>query len=277
MIEFGLVNFLWISIPEEFLILLITMLVIGYKAILNFKDRKNLLKIIFTVTITALFSGTIHNFNLDELLISIIQVVFFIFIYVEVYKIEVFKIAISFLITMIVFLLMDAFSIIIMNIITGLTYFELKPNTLMFVLFCLPGRLIEIVLSFVLYKSKVVILNLDPIKIYIKNVLKRITIIYIIISIMFITVSNILLLFIFGFNSKNLGDFSYQIISSLLAIVLLALTIVYVHKESEKAAKESEERKYNLDWFEHLINKHGSDMISLRNEIKRIKENGYYE
>ncbi len=153
MSEVSLVNTILISFPEELLIMLMTLLAIGRRDLVKVTNLLNLWRLVNVTIITAIFSVILNKYFSFLLIVNIIKSTFFIFTYFIIFRIEVHKIIRGFFIAVIFTLIFEVLGSQIMTIITQINYNDLSPHSMMYVVFTIPGRLLQILTAFILYKA----------------------------------------------------------------------------------------------------------------------------
>ncbi|MCK4261087.1 MAG: hypothetical protein KAX49_19075 [Halanaerobiales bacterium] len=152
----SIINFaLFVSIPEETLLLIMTLLIMGKGEHLNLKNKSNVIKMLSAITLTILFSVIQYNFLEQYEFMMMVQVVFFIIVYWLVYKMNFFEVFLGFLLALIIFIVLgEILGTLILELLTGINNVMLQEysNKSIYIAMLLPRRVLQIIVSIVLYK-----------------------------------------------------------------------------------------------------------------------------
>ncbi len=274
MIKFGLVNFLGISIPEEFFLLLMVMLTIGYKEILNFRNRQNLIKIVAATLLTALFTNLTHVLLEQIPQMVILQIVFFLITYSIIFKKAWYGVLIGHLIAIIGFLFMDFGSFLFVSYLKGMDYnrlIDIYFNTPNMILYTLPSRFLQFIACIGLYKMPFPLVRCDKIRIFTLSIIKKLTSANLALFCASIITTDRLQFFIREFKILNFNDFIYMVVILLAVVGFYIFGLMYAVKTSKKINLENMNINHNIEWFESLLDKHGSDIMAIREELKNSR------
>jgi len=145
---------LFVSFPEELLIVLITLSVAGYRDVIDFKDKNNLAKLLGSTSLMVI-SSVAGRFLLPSVTLnSIIQAIIFYLIIVVIYKYNPFSCLAGFMLSLTLLVVSEAIFLSLSLTFFKLTPFQAYSNTLFAVLFSLPDRIIQIAALIVICKKK---------------------------------------------------------------------------------------------------------------------------
>ncbi len=274
MIKFGLVNFFGLSVPEEYLLLILTMLVIGFKDILNFKNKENLVKVIFVTLMTALFTSIGHNYFDQIAFLGIIQIIFFVFIYSIVFKKEWYGIVLSFLIVTFIYLIFDFAGIILVASFMKINYMDIiekYSNTPKFILITLPSRLFLIITCFIVYKLPFTIINSCKIEDFTKNTIKKISLPNIKMFVILILIVDKIQMLLQNFNPQNVKSMIYLYIGLILTSGLFVMSFIDVKKTNDEINRHTKDKKHILNTVINILEESKDNTIAIEH-IKEIQK-----
>mgnify|MGYP001256883941 CR=1 FL=1 len=146
----AIIDFLVISVPEQFLMAMFVWVLLG-------RDVRENLKKISTVGISAaIICRVIYEVFIGEVfLASILQVVVFGLLIYFVYKLDVFESLVCCLITFVVFITIQSTCVILFRNISGFSEENFYNNTIVRIALIVPELLIVSVIMFVLHKRDI--------------------------------------------------------------------------------------------------------------------------
>jgi lysylphosphatidylglycerol synthetase-like protein (DUF2156 family) len=248
------------AIPEHMLYVLITACLIGRKDILDFRNKANLLKlslVVFTniaITILCKFSGIPYVNNI------LIQSVFFILIYSLILKFKWYKASLGLLINLLVYGIIEFVNFQIVNSLTGITLEQIYQNDTYRLVVFLPGRLVQVLMAYGLYKWSVILLDWGNFKRLTKTIKKKITLINLMVLVALVLV--LVTVRTFAFKDTNILTSSHiYILIALIGVLCLMCTIlVYTtHKFAQSIKTEKDNNVIDLLYIRSLIERHHNE------------------
>ncbi|HEY9061640.1 MAG TPA: hypothetical protein VIO64_14195 [Pseudobacteroides sp.] len=246
--QFSLINFLTMSIPEEFLLSFFVWTILGKKDTVKFRY------VIFTTLITAMaFISVQFLTNWDLSLSAVLNLAIFAVIIFFTYKLSIFESVISALLSMVIYILIQSVTINIgMLILNKSNGMDIVPYEIRILLF-IPVFIIHCLISLILFKNNIKILNFKKKKSSIYY-LSRIRFIVLQLTFTFLI---IFLNFRLYWNNKNLFSSSNDKILIIMNLVLIVFFTVLILISVFKLGKDiqlEEEQKRSFDGREFLQN-----------------------
>jgi hypothetical protein len=166
-------NLILISMPEEFFIILMSALIVGRRDIANLKDGKNLIRVLITTVLTAVSIVLLRQILGQQMeVILILQHVIFIALFVVILRMTLLEAIVGLLINLVFYIIIELVDIAIMQIITSVPYKALKSTDLLFIVFTIPERVIQVALAYTLHKLPFALVKLPKHPLMLKKLLK---------------------------------------------------------------------------------------------------------
>lgn len=266
--KLSVISFFSVSVPEEFLFILITAFLIGRKDIL--KTRAGLVGVIIATLLTALCTVVLRRYSADMLTNIIGQTVLFVLIYVFILRMGKVEAFLGFSATLLYQFIIEIINVMIMAALTRVAFTEIYQNDMIRFLQSLPVRLLQLVAVIVLAKLPFTVLNFKVIKLTIKV---RFTYLFIGLGAV-LGIINITLVI----KKDMLGTGIYQSIhnpflwGNLLLTGTIILAIIGLIKDIQH---EKREQVIKLLWVKDLLVECGGDIMKVNEKLdEKIKHLG---
>lgn len=155
--KMGILYVLFISIPEEALLLILTLLFLGKREYLDLKIKSNAIKMLVAIVLTTLFSVLLHNYIEKYGFMLFVRILFFVIVYCLVYKANFYKVLKGFIMALLIFILGEFFGSKIIELIAGINQQILEKQyigSITYILLTIPRRVLQIIAVVVLYKKE---------------------------------------------------------------------------------------------------------------------------
>jgi len=271
--QFSWLDFLLVSIPEQFLMALMVWAILGKKE--SIKIYKT---IICGLILACSFEGIYLLTNQNVVLLTLAQVITFILVVYFIYDLNYIEAIIGTLLTTLIFMLVQATIINVGYVITGIKYTELSTGNIQKILFVIPEYILVCPLSFILYIKNIKLLNFKKKKMD-RVSIKKVR--YLVLQLTFIFLLLLINYRVFLYN-LNKFDKSLIIMSFLIVIVFTILVVQSAFKVGESIQKEEELKRkidgieiiQNIDYLNTLIDKEEYDEVktilkSFKNDVDK--------
>lgn len=243
-----LFNFITMSIPEEFLMVFFTLIILGKK-----DDIKLSIVFLTSIVTAAVFLGTQCLLYPDVVIVAVINLIAFALIMYFIFKLNLVEAIVGVLLTQVVSLIIQSTVLNICFLITDFNIDDLSENSIIKLAFSWPAFVIFGVVAIVLYKYNIKVLNFKKNNTSVHDINK---VRYVVLQLSF---TFLILIFNFKlyFFNKNLFVSSYDkllISINLCLVVLFTVLVVRSAFIMGKSIQEEEERKRKFDGREIIQN-----------------------
>lgn len=243
--KMSITSILLVSFPEAILIVISTLTIAGYKDILNFKEKKNFLKlflcslimIIFSVVCRAILPLATLNFILMAALYPII-------IY-SIYHYRVAPTILGVIVSLVVLMLGEAVSITTLLKTIGLSLESVYLSNILRVLFSLPTRLFQLITIIIMCKLRNI--NLSFIRLSLNEWFQIILFSFVILSSMFSIES--------GFKNidRDINTITKLIVNIFIAIIFSFWMILNIFRVKKRSKINEKINTFELKRIKNLL------------------------
>lgn len=260
--NWGIITFIFNSVPEEFLFILSTFFLVGRKKI----DKNDLIKILVTTLITAAVTILVRKFSSVLPIISLIQIFVFIASYKVILKLKWLEASLGFLVTIVLYSMMEYLNLIIMQSVFGITLADTYIKEYILVLITIPQRIIQALSVFVLYKIPITLINVNGIQKVTKQLVGKITVLSLYLVIVFIFAIINLKHYLLDMTIDEIRADMSNIVMNIVLVLMIGVMSLYLARKSVNSInKEINRRDIILVWVKKLVETHKNDI----NEITR--------
>jgi hypothetical protein len=156
---------LFVSFPEELLIVIITSAAAGYKEVFNFKSINNVLKLLVSTSLMVLCS-IIVQFLIPSFTIGfMVQSVIFFTIIISVFRYNAVSCILGFLLSSAVIIISEALFASMIIKLMNISELDVRSNSIYLFLFSIPDRLMQILTMIVIAKVRKISLRITKLSI----------------------------------------------------------------------------------------------------------------
>ena len=151
----GLGHILFVTIPEETLLLIFTLLVMRKKEYLNLRNTSNVLKMLSAVILTTLFSVLLNNYIEQYDFMMFVRVLYFVLVYWLIYKTQFLKVLLGFVLALFMYIMGEYLGTKLLELFTGITNQMLVQeysHASIYPVLLIPRRILQIIVAVLLYK-----------------------------------------------------------------------------------------------------------------------------
>lgn len=264
----AILAFFLVSMPEEFLMCLGTALLAGKRYVADFTDRKMQVNVWIITFFTALSTILLRFVPVGDLFRTLIQIIIFVALYTWLLRIRWYEVAISFMIYLIGFIVLEYVDSTIMTAVTGLTLDICLKNALLLLLYSLPFRIVQALFAYILDKKWISL----PIQKVIKFVSKAYKRLFIVLGCFLFTVIFIFmneLYFIFDEPPVHMSaNLVFRLVFNLFYCTVVAVTVISLVIQLSR--KEDEKRQDNIasfNYFKGLLHEYNGDIIKITKKL----------
>jgi len=261
-----------VSLPEEFLFVIITCLIIGKRDF--FKDKGNTFRTILASVVTTIAVVVIKRYSPYFLVnVTFLQLLCFIVAYTFILKIQWHKATLGILLMLTSYAIVELVDAAILFRATGVTMDQCLANDLYRIVYSLPARMLQGVIVLILYKLPFTLIDYGVIERFTKGIAKRITVMIGSVAIALIAATITVKHFIFASSSTkaSLIDLSYVVFA---IIALLVVLVVVILKFSEDIKKQRDENLFLLLWMVTLCETYPGDTVKIKEIVKKTIGDG---
>lgn len=224
--KMSLLSILLVSVPEEFLIVLMLCLLVGRRDIINFRQKSNIYRVIIATVLTVAWADFIRAHIENVLFIFTSNMVVATIVYVLVLRIKWYKASLGVLVIFVIHLVIESIAAIGMLAISGVTLEQMYSNDIMRIIFTLPIRLMQVAIVVLLYNLKKTMISFNWFEKFPNKMAKKIALIHIYLFIAFIQISVTFKHYLFNFDTPNYVDKPFFWINMLLIITMSILVVL---------------------------------------------------
>jgi len=166
MAQSSIVNILTISFPEEIIITILGLLAIGKFELV--RNKRNWHKILITALLLSVISFFVRKAISTEIENLLISFIFFTLLYIFVLRLTVYESIMASLLALIILAIIQTPCIMILSSIIRISLEDVAKSNLMFFLFFIPERIVELLLICLSLKYEIKIMDFEK-KSYIKK------------------------------------------------------------------------------------------------------------
>lgn len=166
MAQSSIVNILTISFPEEIIITILGLLAIGKFELV--RNKRNWHKILITALLLSVISFFVRKAISTEIENLLISFIFFTLLYIFVLRLTVYESIMASLLALIILAIIQTPCIMILSSIIRISLEDVAKSNLMFFLFFIPERIVELLLICLSLKYEIRIMDFEK-KSYIKK------------------------------------------------------------------------------------------------------------
>ena len=260
MYRWGIIPFICNSIPEEFLLILMSSFLIGRKNILHNNKKMVYITTIITALITVLSRHVFSNI----FYITVIQILLFIILYRFLLKFTWGEALLGFLTSLIIYSLTETISLIIVSLC--FKNINIYSNDFILVLVAIPQRLLQIAITYIIWRAKIIIIDTNKLLYNFKRI--SLISVYLLLTFAFIVINGKNYLFGFELNICNIIELCFNI----FFVIGLSILGIYFQRQLVKNSKNSEKnRMLFLYWLKDIIDKN-NDIDSIKSTINSAIE-----
>jgi hypothetical protein len=256
--EINLLTVCFVSFPEQLLWLIVSLLLIGRKDIFIFKNKKNVLKVSIISLMTTLIIILLKN--LLGPIGTIISICVFIAIYVLFFQIHWVEAAAGILVTAIIFMTLEYVGILIVTQIIGITFNSNTTNSTELILLSVAPRILQIILTIILFKKPVKIIDTNAIKGFSKSRLKKLAFIFAYEAFCIFVIMKIAR---FEFNTNTLIGILDMWTNIILIITFVVGNLIVITRFMRIISAEKRNQAVTLLWVKSLLAQHGNDIATI--------------
>lgn len=260
---------LFVSFPEELLIVIITLASTGYLGVLDIRNKKNAIKLFSTAALMVITAVVLRSIINSMTIEFVIQTVLF---YVEitvVYRYKIFASILGFILSYIVLFFCESVVLIGLMNLLNLSFEDIYKNDILRLLFSLPDRVFQIATVVVICKVRKINLRVvrSSIEIWAIAVLS-----FLILSNFVSSVEPVLLN-----RTKTSAGFIPELILSLIIVISYSLWLVY-NMVSLKMTGSIRENMHDveLNHIKQLLEEGKTDYAVELIELT-LRDRGYYD
>jgi hypothetical protein len=263
---------LLVSYPEELLIVLIALAAAGYRDVLNFREKKNLIKLLLSVSLMVV-SAVVGRVLVPSITLnSIIQAGMFYFIIIVVYRYRLLPCAIGLILSLSTLIGTEAIFGSMLTKIFHLQLSQLYPHLIAAILFSFPDRVVQILTLVLICKKKDISFKIE--KLSLNELIPIILYCLMIISSMF-SIENGISIMVTNSNSGSLNTTLLSLTLNIgLAVIFCSWLIYNIFKVRERVALKDEMHDFDLQSILQMLLKGQVDhVIELIKQQLRDREN----
>ncbi len=145
---------LFISFPEELLIVITTLAIAGYKDVLNFKDKKNLFKLLISTTLLVISTVLGRTFLPFLALNTLIQIFVYYLIIILVYRYKFIACIYSLFFSILIIFIGETILFYLPPVLFNISLTQIVQKSFLRFIFTLPTRILQIIVVFLIFKIK---------------------------------------------------------------------------------------------------------------------------
>lgn len=157
-------SMLFVSFPEELLIVLITLAAAGHRDVLNFKNKKNILKLLTSSSVMVVSTVLCRSFLPSATLNFILQFVLFYLIIITIYRYRIFVCIPSFFLSISIIIISEALFVSPIMKLFNLSLQHIYENDFLRILVFLPDRISQLIVILIICRLRNISLSVLKLK-----------------------------------------------------------------------------------------------------------------
>ena len=260
----AILAFFLVSMPEEFLMCIGTALLMGKRYVADLTDKRMVTKVLGITFLTALSTELLRIAPIGDLARALIQIVIFVALYSLILRLRWYEVAISFLVYITGFAVLEYANCTLMTSITGITVNECYKNAYLMLVFFLPQRGLQSLFAYIIDKKRIS-LPIKQVKKFTAQIYRKLIVVIIWLLATFIFVVVNAKYYIFDAPPVNINtNFVILLASNLIyctvvTITVISLVIHLIKKEDEN----KRDNRTSFNYFKGLLVRYNGDIIKI--------------